>query len=530
MIELHVVEERILILSPTGRDASLTAALLTKAALTPEICANLSQLYAEIDRGAAAVLLAEEVLTFSASRRLVEMLEAQPPWSDLPIIVFMGSSSDVVAHARTVDGLRALGNVTLLDRPLRPITMLSAARAALRARRRQYQARDELVRRESEVQKRDQFLAMLSHELRNPLSSIVLAADTLEDGSPEQARRVEIIQRQGKHLTHLIDDLLDVARVTIGKVALREADVELNELTERVLRFLEQTAAAAQVEVSMHRAPAQLAVRGDAVRLEQVLGNIVANAIKYTPSGGHVDVSLEADEQHARIRVRDDGVGIAPDVLPHVFDLFAQADHSLDRARGGLGIGLTVARSLVELHSGRIDVQSAGVGQGSEFVITLPRSEGTVPIATESQAPTIAPPARHRVLVVEDNEDSRELMHMVLESYGHEVSVAGDGAEGVRCAQQMRPNVALVDLGLPGLNGFEVARHLRADLGDEIVLIALSGYGRSEDRRESKRAGFDLHYLKPVDSNRLRRLLASGPEELARRRQSGELATEESEL
>jgi signal transduction histidine kinase/CheY-like chemotaxis protein len=525
----RALEERMLIFAPTGRDAALTAEMLTKSGLAADVCRDLPSSLNEIARGAAGVLVAEEVITASAAQQIGAVLEAQEAWSDLPFIVFMGTSSDTCLRPGTVERLRGLGNVTLLDRPLRPIAMVSAVRAALRARRRQYEARDELVRRQGEVQKRDQFLAMLSHELRNPLSAMTLAADTLEDQRPEQSRRIEIIQRQGRHLTRLIDDLLDVARVTIGKIVLREEVVELNDLADRVVRALEQTAAAAHVRVSLSRAPKRLEVRGDAVRLEQVLGNLVTNGIKYTPAGGHVDVVLEGDAQLAWIRVRDDGVGIAPEVLPQVFDLFAQADSSLDRSRGGLGIGLTVARSLIELHGGRVDVHSAGSGSGSEFVMSLPRVEATAVATPESAMPMSRASERHRVLVIEDNIDSRDLMHMVLESYGHEVAVAGDGEEGVRCAHEVRPNVALVDIGLPGLDGFEVARHLRADFGDDIVLVALSGYGRDEDRRKAKLAGFDLHYLKPIDSARLRRLLATGPAELARRRKAGELSARESE-
>ncbi len=525
----RALEERMLILAPTGRDAALTATLLRKGGLFAHICRDLPALFAEVARGAACMLVAEEVITAAAAQQIGAFLEDQEAWSDLPFVVFMGTSSDTRVHPGTVERLRGLGNVTLLDRPLRPIAMVSAVRAALRARRRQYEARDELVRRQGEVQKRDQFLAMLSHELRNPLSAMMLAADTLEDPRPEQSRRLEIIQRQCRHLTRLIDDLLDVARVTIGKIVLREETVELNDLADRVVHAHEQTAAAAHVRMSLSRAPGRLYVRGDAVRLEQVLGNLITNGIKYTPAGGHVDVVLEGDAQLAWIRVRDDGVGIAPEVLPQVFDLFAQADSSLDRSRGGLGIGLTVARSLIGLHGGRVDVHSAGIDRGSEFVMSLPRVEASVSAPESAAAPAAPVTERHRVLVVEDNIDSRDLMHMVLESYGHEVAVAGDGEEGVRCAHEVRPNVALVDIGLPGLDGFEVARHLRADLGDDIVLIALSGYGREEDRRRSKLAGFDLHYLKPIDSARLRRLLATGPAELARRRKAGELSARESE-
>lgn len=503
MTELSI-ESRLLVLAPTGRDAPLTCELLRKADLDAAPCRDLDTLCAEIVRGCAGVLVAEEVLRPSNTLRLLSLLSAQPAWSDLPFIVFMGEGATNPGLTRLV---RTLGNVTVLDRPVRPVAMISLARSALRARRRQYEARAVLEARELAVERRDQFLAMLGHEIRNPLAAIQLAVDAVVPGEPASPRHVAIIGRQSAMLGRIVDDLLDVARVTSGKVQLRCALLDLGRLTTAAVQTAQPGAQLSGLELEEH-CEHSLMISGDAVRLEQVVSNILANAIKYTPRGGHVRVEARRDGERAVLTVRDDGTGMSPETIARVFELFAQADGTLDRSQGGLGIGLTVAHTLVELHGGLIEAHSSGVGRGSTITVSLPLA---LPALVAVETPVFVSESRsnkHRVLLVEDSEDIRELMTLLITSAGHEVIAAPDGETGLRIAIEQAPDVALVDLGLPGIDGYDVARRCRERLGSEPLLIALSGYGQAEDTLKTRAAGFDLHLVKPVDLSRLRILLA----------------------
>ncbi|MEO6954721.1 MAG: ATP-binding protein [Polyangia bacterium] len=501
------LESRLLVLAPTGRDGPLTCDLLQRSDLRALSCPDFPTLCSEIERGCAGIMLAEEVMRPATTIRLMQLLNAQDAWSDLPIIVFTGEGT---THPGLTRLLRALGNVTVLDRPVRPVTMISSARAALRARRHQYEARAALELREAAVEQRDRFLAMLGHELRNPLAAVRLALDLLEP-TPEQQRQLDVIARQSANLGRLIDDLLDVARVTSGKVVLQRCRLDLATILDGVVAALRPSACKAAVELSWER-PATIWVEGDRLRLEQVFSNVLANAIKYTPRGGHVTLWAQATDGEAVVTVRDDGAGMARETLGEVFELFSQAHGTLDRAQGGLGIGLTVARGLVELHGGRITATSDGIDRGSTFVATLPLAASIVDTdEAMTSGPQPVPNKRHvhRILVIEDSDDIRDLTCMLLASYGHNVSEASDGNVGLTAALADRPDVALVDIGLPGIDGFEVARRIRAELGDDIVLIALSGYGQTEDARKAREAGFDLHLVKPVDTAHLRKLLAT---------------------
>ncbi len=503
------LEQRLLVLAPTGRDGALTRTLLVRAGLAAEVCPDMAALCVEAERGAAGLLVADETLTPAGVRRLVALLARQPPWSDLPIVVFAGQR--VATPAREPPGgvLASLGNVTLLDRPVRPETMLSAARAALRARRRQYDAREELVRQQQAVRQRDQFLAMLGHELRNPLGVILLAAEMLEMGA-QADRQSEIIRRQGRHLARLVDDLLDVSRVTTGKVILQRQPVDVVAVVARCVQSARPALDAQRLRLSFDEGRAPLLVDGDPVRLEQVFVNLVTNAIKYTPPGGAVAVRVEREGEAAVVRVRDTGVGIAREMLPRIFDLFTQVAGTLDRSQGGLGIGLTLVRSLVELHSGTVEAHSEGAGRGSEFVVRLPLAVASRDAPTTTADEAGAGPGR-RVLLIEDNPDTRELLTLLLEARGHEVHAAADGPQGVERALALSPDALIIDIGLPGLDGYGVARRLRAHFGGRVLLVALTGYGQPEDERRALDAGFDAHCTKPVDPARLDRLLAASP-------------------
>jgi signal transduction histidine kinase/CheY-like chemotaxis protein len=513
-------EEHFLVLAPTGRDGALTCQLLARAGLTCSLCRDLDELCRRFETdGGAALMVAEEVFVGRAMAQLREALAKQSSWSDIPVLIFTGTPAGVGKRPSTTQLLSTLGNVTLLDRPLRPVTMLSAARTALRARRRQYEARAELYAQQRAVRERDQFLAMLGHELRNPLSAITMALNLDQESGRSKYR--DIIGRQVGHLTRLVDDLLDVSRVTSGKIVLRREDVELVELTRRCVAALAPTIAQGTVIEHVARPGASVWVNADAVRIEQVISNLITNAIKYTAAGGRIEVSAEQQGEHALISVRDTGVGLAPEMIDRVFDLFTQVEGSLDRAKGGMGIGLTLVRSLVGLHGGTVKAASAGLGHGAVFTVQLPSipaptrfeerptGERNVELPRKDQSGPVAH-VRQDVLIVEDNEDSRELLATILTKRGHRVYTAEDGPSGVEAALAQRPRVLLVDIGLPGLDGYGVARKVRQSLGASVFLVAITGYGQPDDRKRASEAGFDLHLTKPVDVNVIDRLLERG--------------------
>jgi len=505
-----MTEEQFLVLAPTGRDAALTCRLLERADLQGRVCRSLEEACEVLDReGAAAIMVAQEALSTAGVACFTAWIARQETWSDLPVLLFMNVQNLAGARPLSLSTLAPLGNVTVLDRPLRAVTMQSAARSALRARRRQYAARAELDAQRAAVTQRDQFLAMLGHELRNPLAAIELATDRMEHAGGDHARYRDILRRQTGTLARLVDDLLDVARVTSGKISVAHAPIDLGELVARGIETQHATAAAQDLRLTYAPPPEPVIVRGDAIRIEQIVMNLVGNAMKYTPAGGTITITVERDREDALLRVRDTGVGIAPEMIDRIFELFAQVEGTLERARGGMGIGLTLVRRLVELHGGAVMVESAGLGEGSCFTVRLPLAVvEEVPASPEAAA--AAPAAGKDVLVVEDNLESRELLVELLTDSGHHVASAEDGPTGIARALEHPPNVALIDIGLPGVDGYVVAREVRAALGERVVLIAMTGYGQPDDRRRAFEAGFDLHLTKPVDLRALRRVLG-GP-------------------
>ncbi|MDL2355474.1 MAG: response regulator [Pseudomonadota bacterium] len=352
---------------------------------------------------------------------------------------------------------------------------------------------------------KDEFLAMLGHELRNPLSAISSAAALIgmAGAGPDTVGRAKvIIQRQSQHLSRIVDDLLDLSRAMSGKILLARQPLEVAALVNACLDTFKATGRTANYLLTTDLTPGW--VDGDPTRLEQIATNLIDNALKYTPAGGTIDISVGADEQRDQmvLTVRDSGVGIAADLLPHVFDVFVQGSITIDRSQGGLGIGLALVRRLVELHGGSVDAHSSGTGNGSTFVIRLPRA-----LAAPASAPREAAGVdrgKPTVLLIEDNEDGREMMATMLATFGYAVQQAADGVQGVQMAHAAAPDVALVDIGLPGIDGYEVARRLRNDAATRhIKLIALTGYGLADDQRRVLDAGFDLHLVKPVDMQHL---------------------------
>ena len=358
--------------------------------------------------------------------------------------------------------------------------------------------------------RKDQFVAMLAHELRNPLGAITSAVAVLESARPtdgSEAQAFEVMRRQLRSLTQFVDDLLDVSRITSGKITLHRGPVDLAVHVAHCLETLQATGATAGHAVSLQSASTW--IDGDPTRLDQVIGNLVGNAVKYTRPGGRIEVRVGADGDEAVLEISDTGVGMSPDVLARAFDLFFQADGGTDRARGGLGVGLTLVRELVELHGGTIGAESAGPGQGSRFTVRLPLSMARPTTLAPAQEVSAAPGGA-RILVVEDNADARQMLSMLLTLRGHEVHEARDGFEAIAMTESRDPDIVFVDVGLPGLDGYEVARSLRAGpQGSERRLVALTGYGQPEDRRRALDAGFDDHLVKPVDPARLAGVIAA---------------------
>ncbi len=366
---------------------------------------------------------------------------------------------------------------------------------------------------------------MLSHELRNPLGAISAAAQVLDAiGSPDAhaQRAAQVVKRQSTHLTRILDDLLEVSRVTVGRITLDRAPVDLHDVAARTLESLNAAGQLAHHHVVVKGG--SILVEADAARMEQVLTNLVVNAAKYSDVGGNITIEIEGDDAFARVRVIDDGIGIPPELLDHLFDVFVQGGQALDRARGGLGLGLTLVRRLVELQGGTVRALSDGAGKGSTFVVELPRLRSEGRSATLTKAPTNGGTTL-KVLLVDDNEDARIMLRTYLELRGHRVHEAASGPEAVEAAFDVQPDLVLLDLGLPGFDGLEVARRLRADHRTrDILLIALTGYGQSEDREKTATLGFCAHLVKPVTPERLdeafalglqRRAPAHAPERLA---------------
>jgi PAS domain S-box-containing protein len=377
--------------------------------------------------------------------------------------------------------------------------------------RKQLEAQADVRRKEAETLARakDEFLAMLGHELRNPLGAITNALVVLNDlvTGDRAGRAIDIIDRQTAHLSRLVDDLLDVARVTSGKIELRSEALDLRALAERSLDALADAARTGNHQMEIHGETVW--VHGDPARLEQVIRNLLDNALKYTPAGGRVRLTVERAGAHAVLRVADTGAGIRADLLGRIFDLFVQEPQALDRARGGLGLGLTLVKRLVELHGGSVSATSAGPGLGSEFTVRIPALIEAG--GRDGVAPAPPPPndRRRRVLIVEDSADARESLRLLLEMAGHEVDTCEDAADTLERVNVFQPDVALIDIGLPGMDGYRLAQALRErPPARPLRLIALTGYGQAEDRRKALDAGFDLHLTKPVDPDRLQDFIA----------------------
>ena len=363
---------------------------------------------------------------------------------------------------------------------------------------------------------KDEFLAVLAHELRNPLAPIRNAVEIMRRSAltdPQLAWSRDVIERQVKHLTRLVDDLLDVSRITRGNINLSREPVAVTTIVARAIETIQPLIAEQRHELTLDVPEEGLEVEGDLTRLTQVLGNLLNNAAKYTDPGGSIALGVRRVGTDVDIRVRDNGIGIPPELLPRLFQLFTQVDGAAHRAQGGLGIGLALVRQLIQMHGGSVTAYSQGPGHGSEFLIRLPlrmRGGRDVPLP---EVPAAEPTQRgHRILLADDNRDALDSLATLLQCDGHEVHTAGDGAEALEVAAECHPDVVLLDIGMPKLDGYEVARRIRAEpWGKKAVLIALTGWGQDEDRRRSREVGFDSHLVKPLDPEALSTLLARLP-------------------
>jgi signal transduction histidine kinase/AmiR/NasT family two-component response regulator len=374
-------------------------------------------------------------------------------------------------------------------------------------------------RAEQQSQAKDEFMAMLAHELRNPLSAITAAVQVLEAAKahPNATSRARfIIGRQVQHLSRLVDDLLDVGRVVTGKIALERRVLDFGDLVRRTATVFTERESQHQFEVTT----TPVWIEGDAVRIEQIVSNIIGNAVKYTAAGGTITVAMSVEDDEAVLRVRDTGFGIAPELLPRIFELFVQGERTLDRAQGGLGIGLTLVQRLVNLHNGTVSVSSDGPDCGSVFTVRLPRVAATLRAAPLTDQPRMGG-VKRRVLIIEDNRDAREMFRMMLELDGHDVLEAEEGCAGLQLLRSEQPDVAFIDVGLPGLDGYEIARRFRCESDattperpspsahpcKRVLLVALTGYGTPDALERSRCAGFDHHLIKPVNPEALYKLL-----------------------
>lgn len=495
------MESRILIYAPTGKDGRLLGEVLQRAQMLCHVCSNMNETIEEMNKGVGAVIIADEALSIEFLKKVRVFLDNQPSWSDLPFLVLRELAPDTPEmRSRYI----LLGNITLLDRPVRSVTLVSAAISALRARTRQYEMR-EIDRR------KDEFLAMLAHELRNPLAPISAASEILRVPTLDREKiqqTSEIISRQVRHMTGLIDDLLDVSRVSRGQVTLDQAVHDVWQIVGSAVEQVKPLMDARRHSLTLPE-PVKASVYGDQKRLVQILANILNNAAKYTPIGGYISLSIDLAEDQITFLVTDDGIGMEPKVLNRMFEMFAQGERNSDRSQGGLGIGLAIVKNLVSLHGGTVMAHSDGLGKGSEFKITLPRVTDQAASAPTPIFELETKYKAHTILLVDDNQDAAITLGNVLEISGYQVVIEHSAKAALQRVQTYSPSVCLLDIGLPDMDGTHLAQELRQRPETaSALMIAITGYGQDSDRNKSFLAGFNHHLVKPVDLQHLLRILS----------------------
>ncbi|MCA1324277.1 ATP-binding protein [Herbaspirillum sp. alder98] len=450
------------------------------------------------------MLTADDVVAPNRSAGLTEFIARQPPWSDLPVLVLTRIASDSRWY---MDAHERLRNLTLLESPIRPSTLVSTVRAAVRARERQYEVHEA-------DRRKDEFLAMLGHELRNPLAPIGAAAQLLALASADVGKvkmASQIIARQVKHMTSLIDDLLDVARVTRGLITLDREVIDIRQILSEAVEQVDSMMRSRSHTLTLEMPTCEINVQGDRKRLVQVFANVLHNAAKYTPNGGTIAASMSVRGNDVVVEVADNGIGMNPDVVAHVFELFAQAERSADRSQGGLGLGLSLVESLIKSHGGSVQAFSEGLGRGSRFTIRLPHlvSAAADHVIAQMEAAASDVPGSTRIMIVDDNQDAADALAMVLQVAGYEVVVQYTAGDAIAHAKEHAPTICLLDIGLPDMNGNELAgalRQLPQTAG--AMLVAVTGYGQQDDKDRSRASGFDHHLVKPIDVDQLIDLLS----------------------
>ncbi len=502
-------ELRVLLKMVTAKDAVMVTRLLARSGISAHSCADAAALATEMTAGAGAVVIAEEVLADLGFGRVMLALRSQPPWSDLPVIVVARSGVDSIA---ITDAVEQLANLTVLERPMRASSLVSSVRTALAARKRQHQLRATLEGLHEADQRKTEFLATLAHELRNPLAPLRTGLTILSkmQPSPEKAQSLyAMMERQLTHMVRLIDDLMEVSRITRGKIELQPATVVLDRVVLDAVEVSKPLFVAAGQELVLDLQCATCTVHGDAVRLTQVFANLLNNAAKYTPPKGRIVVTMRSDGRDVKVQVTDSGIGIPPHMLDNVFDMFVQVSGTSRAAQGGLGIGLTLVRSLVELHGGRVSATSAGAGTGTTMTVELPLAR-SLPTPQAPAAPhlTLGAATGHHIFVVDDNRDAADSLAHLLGLMGASTSVSYGGREALSAMVAHPPTVAFIDIGMPVMDGYELAGRIRA-IGElsGAVLVALTGWGQATDRERIMAAGFDHHLLKPADIHELARVL-----------------------
>lgn len=507
-------EHPVLLRMATERDVVLTRDFLSHSSILTQTCDNIAQVIEALEQGAGILLIAEETLTDTSVEWLSTFLSAQPPWSDVIVLVLARQGADSPLVRRSMNELH---NVTVVERPVRMPALLSALRSAQRARERQLEVCRLLESLRVADERKTEFLATLAHELRNPLAPIKTALDLLLRQPLDAARSTRLhnmMGRQVDHMVRLIDDLMEVSRITRGTVELQRSTVELQSVVNDAIDFSRPMLDSAGHSLEIALPPEPMLVHVDSVRLIQVLVNLLNNAARYTPSGGHVRLVAYRDRGDVVIEITDNGVGLDPEMTERVFEMFVQAGGVTKAARGGLGIGLTLVRALVELHGGTVAAASAGANAGSTFVVRLPGQVATAAAGEagprqvgDAVAPVELPGA---VLVVDDNRDAANSLAELLSLGGGRVEVAYSGGEALRAVFVNHFATAVLDIGLPDMDGFQLAQSIRqSPTGGAMKLIALSGWGQPSDRQRASAAGFDHHLLKPVDLGQLLALLTA---------------------
>lgn len=524
-----VLERRVLIVAPTGNDAMLTANFLEEADLATKVCANVAQLAEEVNKGCGTLILAEEILGQGSISILIQALAEQPVWSDIPILLITSGGEVNQTQLRQLAVFGPGGNVTLLERPFRPITLLSALEVALRSRQRQYEAREsvqQLKRAHDEIQlssrAKDDFLAALSHELRTPLNPVLLvASEHAGNGTLPAPIRAdfEMIRKNVELEARLIDDLLDLTRISRGKLSLNKQPASLHEILQDALAKIAGDIEQKQLKLQVKLAAAHDTVLGDSARLQQVFWNVLKNAVKFTPAGGQITVKTSALSNNGKfvVKITDTGIGMSSKEIARIFTAFSQGDHAAQGGShrfGGLGLGLAISRSLISLHHGLIFATSAGPGKGSTFTIELPlepdgHKSGEAHDATPGIPPAsvATPPEKvRRVLLVEDHEPTRIALANLLTRRHYDVRLAGTLKNAYELAAQEKFDLVISDIGLPDGTGYELISKLKAKFG--LRGIALTGYGMEQDITRAKDAGFVAHLIKPVRIDALEKILS----------------------